>query len=920
VPMVPLRGRSEQLALSTGMLRDVVRSGRSRGLVITGEAGIGKSALIAAMLGDASSRGMAFGLGKADRIGRIVPGAPLLAALRDGPEPILASRDFATLEQLSPHPLRLLDTLGSMLEQRAGERPVAVAVDDIQWLDDLSIFLLRSLPARMPGSPIAWLLSSRDPRSGLVERLTSAHAGEPRFIRMELGPLQIDDILAVARDHLGSSPGSADRRMLERTEGNPFLAVQVVNGLFATSMSADDAAEFPAPLLLGARERLKALPAQTADLVRWAAVFGAPLATVDAALLLDDTSARSVSDAAQAAIQAGILTVLRDSVAFRHELVRESVYVDLPDPQRRKMHLRCALHLRASGSDALTVAAHAREALTPGDEDVALLLADAADEAVSLMPGTAAELMLTAFKALRPGQARWLALGERCVDLLSLVQRCNDALAIAAQLAAYLDDDEPIAQLEVALSRALWLTGRWSESEERTREVLQRPELSSGLRTRLEALHSLALSRVRSAEVARPLAEHALAVSGETADRAGRLFALHAMAEIARNLGNHRTSLRYFRELRTESEPTYLAQEIMALQHLDRYDHAGTMLGQSWQQAENDSASILPSLLYAQIWQDFNLGRLDGAETVARTLMGLGTELGSRVCELESAAILGAAALLRGDTGEAVRRISLGGIANSNDEAHIPVLVLVRGWLAAEEGRSATAVEILSPLLAATGLEQDPWPWKPGWMRMLTYIGLAAGDEHFVLRAVELAREGADRNAGVATFEAISFGLQGLVSHDRALFDRAQEAAERSPRPLVKAGVYEDYGRELITAGDTDTGGRYLDRAWEIYDQTGALGGCAAVQRVMRTAGLRRPYWLKQSSRPVSGWGALTETEVRVARLIGAGHTNKSAAVELYVSANTVGTHLRSVFSKLDIRSRVQLANVLGTVDPVRQD
>jgi DNA-binding CsgD family transcriptional regulator len=84
----------------------------------------------------------------------------------------------------------------------------------------------------------------------------------------------------------------------------------------------------------------------------------------------------------------------------------------------------------------------------------------------------------------------------------------------------------------------------------------------------------------------------------------------------------------------------------------------------------------------------------------------------------------------------------------------------------------------------------------------------------------------------------------------------------------------------------------------------------------MRTAGLRRSYWLKQKSRPVTGWDALTETEVRVARLIGAGYTNKSAAAELYVSANTVSTHLRSVFAKLGIRSRVQLANVLSTPDP----
>jgi hypothetical protein len=79
---------------------------------------------------------------------------------------------------------------------------------------------------------------------------------------------------------------------------------------------------------------------------------------------------------------------------------------------------------------------------------VALLLADAAGDAVTTLPKTAAELMLTAYSALRPGQPSWLAVGERCVELLSLVQRCTDALAVADRLLAYLDDDESAGRLK----------------------------------------------------------------------------------------------------------------------------------------------------------------------------------------------------------------------------------------------------------------------------------------------------------------------------------------------------------------------------------------------------------------------------------------------------------------------------------------
>jgi DNA-binding CsgD family transcriptional regulator len=79
----------------------------------------------------------------------------------------------------------------------------------------------------------------------------------------------------------------------------------------------------------------------------------------------------------------------------------------------------------------------------------------------------------------------------------------------------------------------------------------------------------------------------------------------------------------------------------------------------------------------------------------------------------------------------------------------------------------------------------------------------------------------------------------------------------------------------------------------------------------MREAGARRDKWSTVVARPANGWSSLTKAERRVATLIAAGHTNKSAAAELGVSINTIGTHLRAIFSKLDIQSRVQLANVV---------
>jgi hypothetical protein len=133
--------------------------------------------------------------------------------------------------------------------------------------------------------------------------------------------------------------------------------------------------------------------------VRLATVFGDPLPIDDAAELLDGLSARAVAEAADEAIEAVLLSSEHGALLFRHGLVRESVYADLPERSRQFIHLTCARHQRDVGCDALTVAAQARAAFKPGDETVALLLADAAADAVTALPKTAAGLILPADSA-----------------------------------------------------------------------------------------------------------------------------------------------------------------------------------------------------------------------------------------------------------------------------------------------------------------------------------------------------------------------------------------------------------------------------------------------------------------------------------------------------------------------------------------
>jgi hypothetical protein len=120
---VVLRGRAEPMATVLRVIRKVVRTGQGDGLVITGEAGIGKSALLTAVLREAGRLGAVCGTVRADRIGRIVPGGPLLTALRDGPDPVIPAETAEPLAALTGQPRRHRgdSTHAAAAGQRAGQ-------------------------------------------------------------------------------------------------------------------------------------------------------------------------------------------------------------------------------------------------------------------------------------------------------------------------------------------------------------------------------------------------------------------------------------------------------------------------------------------------------------------------------------------------------------------------------------------------------------------------------------------------------------------------------------------------------------------------------------------------------------------------------------------------------------------------------
>jgi DNA-binding CsgD family transcriptional regulator len=238
-----------------------------------------------------------------------------------------------------------------------------------------------------------------------------------------------------------------------------------------------------------------------------------------------------------------------------------------------------------------------------------------------------------------------------------------------------------------------------------------------------------------------------------------------------------------------------------------------------------------------------------------------------------------------------------------------PGLSLLSAWLTAEQGDIDSGRRMLSELLETSHRTRSYWAWWPCFAMVLFRIGLISGATDITERTVEFTEEGARRNPGVATLNGLALNLRGLLSGDRETVAESVKILQHSPRPVLRAAAAEGYGRLLLTAGERETALEHLDAAWDVYDRMGASAPRARVQQLMREAGARRAKWVSDHTRfeKVS----LTEAERRVAYLIANGHTNKSTAKSLGISINTVGTHLRTIYAKLGIQSRVQLANIL---------
>lgn len=942
--MVPLLERDGELAAMARAL-DRASAGVGVSTAVLGPAGIGKSALLNAARGRAEAAGMRvlrarggelereFGFGVARQL---FEPALLVASAAERAEWLDAAAGEAArlvgLAGTAPVPARpapsdssfiVLHGLYWLCAQMAAAGPLCLVVDDAQWADLASLRFFAFLLPRLEELPVSLLLAVRTGEEGPATALIAALTADPTTELVEPAALSKDAVGRLL--HAGTLAG--DRGFVDRcyraTGGIPFLVEQLARRVRDDAVAAPAGAPEPIESLGGpgvarwVRRRLTALGPASLRLARAVAVFeSAQLAQAAALAELPFPDASSARDALTAA---DILSPGRP-LTFAHPLVRHAVYDDLGDAERSAAHRRAAELLAAAAAPDELVAEHLLVTEPAGDPWVVDRLVPVAGVAArSGAPESAAAYLRRA--ALEPppaeqcsgvllelGSAEFAAgqpdalphLEQGVAAAAKGPTRAAAAAALAFALLAVRPDrlDDGVHLLDDALSEL-----PVGDPQRRPAEVaaasivLHNPDLAEKYRGRIR------LERRRVDLDAAPSGA-ALALGGYVAALGNEPIAV-AVDLARRSLQTATGALPRPVTMASFSRSLVSATLLLCECWDELRQFVDDTIAVSWTTGD---APRRTNVLAHRAWMARNLGDLRSAE--ADALAALDTH-GMPVYGFYRVIGLAVAvdALIEQGRLDSAERLLADEVDPAEDRWTTQAFLRVnRGRLRAVQGRTA---EALTDFLGAGELVRRVGVDSPSWVAWRSNAALA----HLALGDRDRARELADqelalaRDLGAPRTLGKALHVAGLVhggDEGELLLREALAALDRAGAVVDRAHVLCDLGAQLRRGNRRSASREYLRQALDIAHRAGASPLADRAETELRTAGAR-PRRVQ-----LTGTDALTASERRVAELAAEGLTNRQIAQRQFVTARTVEGHLTSVFRKLDLASREQLADVLG--------
>jgi DNA-binding CsgD family transcriptional regulator len=897
----------------------LVLAGKAGLGLIEGEPGMGKTRLTQAALEAAADASFGLFSGRADELDRGRPFAVLADALGFVP---VVTEGLVAVPGLE---YRHVDQIVEHLEALALERPVMVALEDLQWADPGTLVALRALGRRLTHLPLALLGTFRpSPRSVELERLTDdwrAVGG----LHLALGGLHHAQVLELAVELIGVPVGPTLEQQLVKSAGTPLFVCELIGGLQddgaieLTSGLAELAGEsLPPSLRLTILRRVGLLGDSALSLLRSASVLGTTFSVAD----LSTVSGRPVAvvlDELLEARRAGVVEEAGAQLRFRHDLVREALYLDLPESARQALHREAGHSLERAGAPRLQVAEQLSLGAAPGDRETVGWLRDAAEDCVLRAPQTAVALLERAAAIADPSDPARDQLMADLADALVWSGRPGEGQSLAADLLARGARERTRDQARATVVRGLWLDGRWHELVEQVDRWLDaaKPELTPNARGRMLADQAMACVIGGDTARAEDVGLAALAIGEQLDDEAVVFQALYALGPVHNFRGRKREELivaeRALEIVERGTNPDLVRfhphfSAGMALAGNDRHEQAEAMFKTGLRVREGLGTVWDLPLYHCQ------MGRWDEALVEAETGVEIAGEVGTRLATVVCAGVAAWIRAHRDDLTEAERLLA---IAQSEIDRAGPQwgsywVILSTAQLADGRGDQPRALEVL----------RDGWTESEHSLGLRIYLAPALVRAALAVGNAELARSVANAVAayvpGASASSAHGNALlaRGLVDHDAELLAQATAAFRSGGSPHHVAIACEATATAIAAHGDTLAARPLFEEALATYERLSARRDIGRVLAAMRAAGIRRGSRAAHRHE-LKGWDSLTAMESDVVRLTVEGLTNRQIGERLFISRRTVQTHLSHALTKLQVSSRVELAAEAARQAPV---
>lgn len=807
----------------------------------------------------------------------------------------------------APSDARSLGTaVRSIFTSLAHERPLLVAIDDVQWLDRASAAALGFAFRRRGATRCGWLFARRRGMRA-APALEDILVSEDRA-RIDIEPLTLGALHHVIGTRLGQPlPRPLLRRVHEVSGGNPFFALEIARLLPAAGeLTPDVPLPVPRDVAELVRRRVAAMPQSTREMLLVAAAAATPSRT-----LVERVLEAPLADCFDPAERAGFAALEDDTVVFLHPLYAAAIYEAGSAGERRTVHRRLADAIEESEEHARHVAL----SVETGDDTAAATVQIAARTAfLRGLPSAAAEL---AELALRVAATRGPLNAERIVDRAYYLY-CAGEPAQARDVLLEVGDWAGWPAFLEARARGLLLELVFVNDGETAAVDLGERMLTEPLPREARARVLVHLSNAYfDAERALARGDEALRLLAELGDLADAATWARALCWRVRNrlglgFGIDRTDVD--RALAFEARlprERWLGERIsyrfgIWVRYVDELDESRRLLEHSLEEARETTDELLELTLLVHLGlTECYAGNLLLAREHIEQASNLGSEL-----DIRPAGLLAARAVVEAHRGEEMAVRALVGELLSDDatERSGPAAIqanLALGLLELSLGNARAADTSLTAALSGIELAGQR---EPGVFRVHGHAAeaaLASGDPERALQTATFLIEHGER-IGHGWSLAVGTRVSALVAASRGNLDEALERAEQSRRLHDALPMPFERALALLALGTIERRSRLrtrakasLEGAIDLFDAVGAGTWSAHARAELDRVGLRRQ---------TSATGELTPSEARVAERAAQGLTTREIASELFVAQKTVEANLTRIYRKLGVRSRAALA------------